>query len=97
MAGEPSATEPLISADGVIDYERLGFVPDQYLDEPEHTYNPILPLGRIRYNDSHRYGTKAANLGELHHVLEVLHEGDNIAPFQMTEGFIGQRPDSIVL
>ncbi|MCX2953442.1 PEP/pyruvate-binding domain-containing protein [Lentzea sp. NEAU-D7] len=39
------------------------------LDEPEHTYNPILPLGRIRYNDSHRYGTKAANLGELHHVL----------------------------
>ncbi|MDX3664175.1 PEP/pyruvate-binding domain-containing protein [Streptomyces sp. ID05-26A] len=39
------------------------------LDEPEHTYNPILALGRIRYNDRHRYGTKAANLGELHHVL----------------------------
>lgn len=39
------------------------------LDEPEHTYNPILALGRIRYNDRHRYGTKAANLGELHYVL----------------------------
>ena len=39
------------------------------LEEPEDTYNPILNLGKIRYNDSHRYGTKAANLGELHHVL----------------------------
>ncbi len=27
----------LAVADGVIDYERLGFVPDQYMDEPEHT------------------------------------------------------------
>ena len=27
----------LAVADGVIDYERLGFVPDQYLDEPDHT------------------------------------------------------------
>ena len=27
----------LAVADGVIDYDRLGFVPDQYLDEPEHT------------------------------------------------------------
>lgn len=24
-------------ADGVVSYDRLGFVPDQYLDEPEHT------------------------------------------------------------
>ncbi|PWK82551.1 pyruvate phosphate dikinase-like enzyme [Lentzea atacamensis] len=39
------------------------------LEEPEDTYNPILNLSKIRYNDSHRYGTKAANLGELHHVL----------------------------
>lgn len=39
------------------------------LEEPEDTYNPIVDLGKIRYNDSHRYGTKAANLGELHHVL----------------------------
>ncbi|MFI6100467.1 PEP/pyruvate-binding domain-containing protein [Lentzea sp. NPDC051213] len=39
------------------------------LEEPEETYNPILNLSKIRYNDSHRYGTKAANLGELHHVL----------------------------
>lgn len=27
----------LAVADGVIDYDRLGFVPDQYMDEPEHT------------------------------------------------------------
>ncbi len=27
----------LAVADGVIDYERLGFVPDQFMDEPEHT------------------------------------------------------------
>ena len=27
----------LAVADGVIDYERLGFVPDDYMDEPEHT------------------------------------------------------------
>ncbi|GLY54299.1 PEP/pyruvate-binding domain-containing protein [Lentzea sp. NBRC 102530] len=39
------------------------------LDEPEHTYNPVVNLAKIRYNDRHRYGTKAANLGELHHVL----------------------------
>ncbi|WP_232836622.1 PEP/pyruvate-binding domain-containing protein [Lentzea terrae] len=54
--------------------EDLGQRPAWYaqritLEEPEDTYNPILNLGKIRYNDSHRYGTKAANLGELHHVL----------------------------
>ena len=27
----------LAVADGVVDYDRLGFVPDEYLDEPEHT------------------------------------------------------------
>ncbi len=27
----------LAVADGVIDYDRLGFVPDQFMDEPEHT------------------------------------------------------------
>ena len=27
----------LAVADGVIDYDRLGFVPDKYMDEPEHT------------------------------------------------------------
>jgi hypothetical protein len=27
----------LAVADGVVDYDRLGFVPDKYMDEPEHT------------------------------------------------------------
>ena len=27
----------LAVADGVIDYDRLGFVPDKFMDEPEHT------------------------------------------------------------
>ncbi|GLZ34236.1 hypothetical protein Lesp02_64230 [Lentzea sp. NBRC 105346] len=39
------------------------------LEEPEAYDVPIVNLAQIRYNDSHRYGTKAANLGELHHVL----------------------------
>ncbi|MEU9125539.1 PEP/pyruvate-binding domain-containing protein [Streptomyces sp. NPDC048506] len=30
---------------------------------------PALPLHRLRRTDQDRYGTKAANLGELHHVL----------------------------
>ncbi|TWP49142.1 phosphoenolpyruvate synthase [Lentzea tibetensis] len=41
------------------------------LEEPESIYNPIVGLGEIRYNDANRYGTKAANLGELHHVLRT--------------------------
>ncbi|MEV0522127.1 PEP/pyruvate-binding domain-containing protein [Streptomyces sp. NPDC050439] len=31
---------------------------------------PVLALHRLRSADSDRYGTKAANLGELHHVLD---------------------------
>ncbi|WP_225827739.1 PEP/pyruvate-binding domain-containing protein [Streptomyces naphthomycinicus] len=31
---------------------------------------PVLPLDRLRRTDSDDYGTKAANLGELHHVLD---------------------------
>ncbi|MFE9401575.1 PEP/pyruvate-binding domain-containing protein [Streptomyces sp. NPDC006530] len=31
---------------------------------------PVLSLHRLRAADSDRYGTKAANLGELHHVLD---------------------------
>ncbi|MFC0845392.1 PEP/pyruvate-binding domain-containing protein [Streptomyces noboritoensis] len=31
---------------------------------------PVLALHRLRAADSDRYGTKAANLGELHHVLD---------------------------
>ncbi|PRY30378.1 PEP/pyruvate-binding domain-containing protein [Umezawaea tangerina] len=39
------------------------------LEEPEASYSPIAGLGELRHHDRHRYGTKAANLGELHHVL----------------------------
>jgi hypothetical protein len=39
------------------------------LEEPEARYAPIASLADLRYNDRHRYGTKAANLGELHYVL----------------------------
>ena len=39
------------------------------LEEPESDHSPIANLARLRAADRYRYGTKAANLGELHHVL----------------------------
>ncbi|MDT7804732.1 MAG: rifampicin phosphotransferase, partial [Actinomycetota bacterium] len=39
------------------------------LEEPESDHSPIVNLARLRASDRYRYGTKAANLGELHHVL----------------------------
>ncbi|WP_328614695.1 phosphoenolpyruvate synthase [Amycolatopsis sp. NBC_00355] len=39
------------------------------LEEPESDHSPIVDLARLRASDRYRYGTKAANLGELHHVL----------------------------
>jgi hypothetical protein len=39
------------------------------LEEAEAQYSPIASLTGLRHHDRHRYGTKAANLGELHHVL----------------------------
>jgi hypothetical protein len=39
------------------------------LEEPESERSPIVNLARLRAADRYRYGTKAANLGELHHVL----------------------------
>ncbi|MEU0536460.1 PEP/pyruvate-binding domain-containing protein [Amycolatopsis tolypomycina] len=39
------------------------------LEQPEADHCPIVNLARLRAADRHRYGTKAANLGELHHVL----------------------------
>ncbi|MFG2115638.1 PEP/pyruvate-binding domain-containing protein [Streptomyces sp. NPDC048718] len=39
--------------------------------EPPHLEDaPVLSLHRLRAADRDRYGTKAANLGELHHVLD---------------------------
>jgi len=39
------------------------------LEEPEAARNPIVNLATLRASDRSGYGTKAANLGELHHVL----------------------------
>ncbi|MCP3801888.1 phosphoenolpyruvate synthase [Allokutzneria sp. A3M-2-11 16] len=39
------------------------------LEEPETDATPIVALDQLRMRDAHRYGTKAANLGELGHVL----------------------------
>ncbi|WP_329402925.1 phosphoenolpyruvate synthase [Streptomyces virginiae] len=39
------------------------------LDAPHVTDVPLVPLSALRAGDRNRYGTKAANLGELHHVL----------------------------
>ncbi|MER6388738.1 PEP/pyruvate-binding domain-containing protein [Streptomyces sp. NPDC001523] len=39
------------------------------LDAPHVTDVPLVPLSALRARDRNRYGTKAANLGELHHVL----------------------------
>ncbi|MGI5472318.1 PEP/pyruvate-binding domain-containing protein [Streptomyces sp. CA-132043] len=40
------------------------------LDPPLLEDAPVLSLHRLRSADRDRYGTKAANLGELHHVLD---------------------------
>jgi hypothetical protein len=40
------------------------------LEEPETTRTPIVELDRLRMSDRYKYGTKAANLGELRFVLE---------------------------
>lgn len=40
------------------------------LEEPETTHTPIVELRQLRMVDRYRYGTKAANLGELSHLLE---------------------------
>jgi hypothetical protein len=40
------------------------------LEEPETVNTPIVSLDRLRMSDRYRYGTKAANLGELRYVLE---------------------------
>ena len=39
------------------------------LDPPEPDFSRIVALEHLRMTDGSRYGTKAANLGELHHLL----------------------------
>ncbi|MBI4196827.1 MAG: phosphoenolpyruvate synthase, partial [Deltaproteobacteria bacterium] len=40
------------------------------LEEPETEDTLIAPLEKLRMSDRFRYGTKAANLGELHYILK---------------------------
>ena len=40
-----------------------------HLEAPETRTMPIAPLHTLRMTEKYKYGTKAANLGELHHVL----------------------------
>jgi hypothetical protein len=40
------------------------------LEEPEVATTPIADLDRLRVSDRYKYGTKAANLGEMRHLLE---------------------------
>lgn len=49
------------------------------LEEPETQYTPIVELTELRMSDRYRYGTKAANLGELSHVLS--HGSDRLMGF----------------
>lgn len=39
------------------------------IEEPETANTPIVPLDSLRMSDRYKYGTKAANLGELRYVL----------------------------
>lgn len=39
------------------------------IEEPEVANTPIVSLDRLRSADRYKYGTKAANLGELRHIL----------------------------
>ncbi len=49
------------------------------LEEPETLNVPIAPLDRLRLTDRFRYGTKAAHLGELIHLLE--HQSERLLGF----------------
>jgi phosphoenolpyruvate synthase/pyruvate phosphate dikinase len=40
------------------------------LEEPETTLTRIMNLKNLRMSDRFKFGTKAANLGELHHILD---------------------------
>ena len=49
------------------------------LEEPEVARTPIVPLAELRAEARYKYGTKAANLGELSHVLA--HGSDRLLGF----------------
>ncbi|WP_310725252.1 PEP/pyruvate-binding domain-containing protein [Streptomyces sp. N2A] len=67
LLAQSSAAFPQTSASGVADRRPT---PRIRLKPPLlHADIPALPLHQLRRTDQNRYGTKAANLGELHHVL----------------------------
>jgi len=49
------------------------------LEEPELARTPIVNLDKLRMTDRYKYGTKAANLGELGHILQ--HGSDRLLGF----------------
>ncbi|MEV6523013.1 PEP/pyruvate-binding domain-containing protein [Longispora sp. NPDC051575] len=49
------------------------------MESPEVLSNPIVSLAELRTSDRYRYGTKAANLGELQHLLA--HRSDRLLGF----------------
>jgi hypothetical protein len=58
------------SVDKPVDIEKPAWKQTKIkLDEPEVRNVPIVSLEELRMDDRFKYGTKAANLGELHHVL----------------------------
>jgi hypothetical protein len=66
-----SATIGLSPVEGPVEVTRPAWSLQRIkLDEPEISNVPIVELGLLRTTDSRRYGTKAANLGELKHLLD---------------------------
>ncbi len=60
-ASEPPASEP----------QKPSWTVQQIrLEEPQTTHTPIVKLGQLRMSDRFRYGTKAANLGEMKNLLK---------------------------
>lgn len=70
---DPKATEVLFERVGAPEVmpERPAWSIQQIrIEEPEVLETPILPLSALRLSDRRRYGTKAAYLGELQHLLD---------------------------
>ncbi|SDZ08563.1 Pyruvate phosphate dikinase, PEP/pyruvate binding domain [Amycolatopsis xylanica] len=67
--GNPTVSLRLVDEPASANQRPAWYAQRIVLDEPESENTPIAALTELRHRDHHRYGTKAANLGELHHVL----------------------------
>ncbi|MEU7897122.1 PEP/pyruvate-binding domain-containing protein [Nonomuraea sp. NPDC049152] len=70
---DPGAAEVLVEAaepPAAVDSRPPWTAERVTLERPETGATAITPLSRLRVGDHYRFGTKAANLGELCHVLE---------------------------